>query len=327
MLTRMFFPIVDDTTRESTITKEIEFDIEVLLGMIGIEHKYMLTPVSDKPGCVRMQLHKSIYYDFLTKISNIFVPGEKWIFVHWLKGVKTKTFSVSDAEKEIGFKIVNNDRFVLSHFAKCLYRKKNASVSNPPYEKDISVLVAAAINVAPDKVSVELVGNAITKASVETVYSVFIEGNMHLHLAVDHVGCIKLQCWPMVAEDWVKRERKWPESEIIMELSSFCYIIAKPSPEEKENTETTEWCYSFAHHEKQLVNLRSEEQNLIYLIIKAIFYKNAKPLNPENITSFLLKTVMFWVCEEHPPNDSLWEINFPSIIDAIHYVFKRLKKL
>ena len=34
---------------------------------------------------------------------------------------------------------------------------------------------------------------------------------------------------------------------------------------------------------------------------------------------------MSWVCEEYPPDDSLWEMHFPSIINAIQFLFSRLK--
>ena len=318
IISRMFFPTVNNETADHTITKELEIDIELLLGVLHKEHSHMLIPVAEKPGYVRLHINDRVDYNFLASISNLF--GK------WKRAAEDKCLSFHDLEKNLGFKFVNKNGFFLSHSAKGFYRQKHSSIRSSPIKRRISECVAAAMNTDPDNVTILRVGNDITKASLETVYSVFINDNKFVQLAIDNVGCIQFQWWPEDAEEWVTRERTWPSVETIEMLSSCCYIIAKPSNEEKDNLESTEWCYSFAHVEKELANRRSEQQKLIYLIIKSIFYKYMKPIDPEFITSYFLKTIMLWFCEEHPPDHRIWEIYFPSMINIIQYLFKRFKE-
>ena len=129
-----------------------------------------------------------------------------------------------------------------------------------------------------------------------------------------------------VAHEWSVRKRYWPNTDIITELTKCCFIICKSSDSEKDNPDSTEWRYSFSNVERKLVQLRSDNQNFIYLITKAIFYKYLKHVDPDNVSSFLIKTVMMWFCEEHPPNDLLWKQDFPSIIKTVQVLYVTLKE-
>ena len=66
--------------------------------------------------------------------------------------------------------------------------------------------------------------------------------------------------WPIIASKWLERQRKWPTKEIIKTVTTHCYLIAKPSSEEKDNPNTTEFCFSFAYTEYQLIQYQSEHQ-------------------------------------------------------------------
>ena len=64
--------------------------------------------------------------------------------------------------------------------------------------------------------------------------------------------------------------------------------------------------------ERILAELRTPPQQEAYFLFKAIFYKYLKPLKSQNpdgngFFSFLCKTVMMWVCEQHSPQDTVWE--------------------
>jgi len=103
----------------------------------------------------------------------------------------------------------------------------------------------------------------------------------------------------------------------------FAYIIAKPSPEEKENRETVEWRYAFAHVERKLVGLRSKQQNLLYLMLKIILVKYIKPIDPEKISSFIAKTIMFWACEKfHCDDHEVWKKE--SSMDTLTYLLGKM---
>jgi hypothetical protein len=86
----------------------------------------------------------------------------------------------------------------------------------------------------------------------------------------------------------------------------YCYLISKPSDAEKNNRDTTEFTYSFHHLETALAQLRSPQQQAVYMKYKSLIYKYIKPLDGD-IPSFYGKTVMFWCQEEYPPEHKLWE--------------------
>lgn len=132
--------------------------------------------------------------------------------------------------------------------------------------------------------------------------------------------------WPEVAKEWVTRKRNWPDYATVKKLTRVGYIITKPSDDNKFNIETTELRYSFANVERELVNMRSDQQNIIYLLFKSMVYKHLKPLDKENIHSFIGKTVMFWTCEEHGMDDPVWKSDHQSTICTVTYLFKKLLK-
>ena len=140
------------------------------------------------------------------------------------------------------------------------------------------------------------------------------------------VTLLKLTWWPTIAQEWKSRDRNWPSPTEIEKISRFCYIINKPSPIERDNEETVELRYSFTHVERGLVCMRSRHQNKVYLIFKIIFLKWIKPLDPEHISSFVAKTIMFWACEELPPDHEMWNEDLDSMLTSLSYLFLQTKK-
>ena len=67
-----------------------------------------------------------------------------------------------------------------------------------------------------------------------------------------------------------------------------------------------EFQYSFAHIERRIISLQSDNQRLVFYIAKSIFYRWIKPINPDVITSFMLKNTMLWLCEEYGPENNIW---------------------
>ena len=81
------------------------------------------------------------------------------------------------------------------------------------------------------------------------------------------------------------------------QLTTRCFVIAKPSDEEKDNKKTYELTYLFHEVETTLAQMRSNGQNIIYMKYKSLLCKHIKPIDPENIPSFWGKTLRFWLCE------------------------------
>ena len=57
-----------------------------------------------------------------------------------------------------------------------------------------------------------------------------------------------------------------------------------------------------------------------------MFYKWIKPLDPEQLSSFIFKTIMMWTCEEYPPDHVVWEEDDFSTLQAVSYLFKEMHK-
>ena len=104
------------------------------------------------------------------------------------------------------------------------------------------------------------------------------------------------------------------------------FVIAKPSFEEKHKNDTTELRYMFSHIEKEISLARSPNQNLVYLIFKSMFYRYIIPIDEENISSYIAKTTMFWMCEKYPKNHNFWEDNSSTIKNAVVQLFIELLK-
>ncbi|XP_052069262.1 uncharacterized protein LOC127708433 [Mytilus californianus] len=119
---------------------------------------------------------------------------------------------------------------------------------------------------------------------------------------IDVVLALKMSSWPLTAKEWVDRRRnsRWPSKELIEHIiKSDMYIVSvgHPDSDESEN----EWRYSFTMPEKCLGQSLGVFQRACYCLAK-ILLKSAIP-NSEGISSYFLKTLLFWVCEEIPEEE------------------------
>jgi len=117
---------------------------------------------------------------------------------------------------------------------------------------------------------------------------------------------VKLNWWPQVAQEWVNRKREWPSKEVINTMT-HSYLRMKPVDEENLDKDSVELTYSFSHVEKALVEKRTPQQNLVYLIFKSMMYRWMKPIVSDRVHSQISETVMFWTCEEYPPDHKIWD--------------------
>ena len=164
-------------------------------------------------------------------------------------------------------------------------------------------------------------------------YNININGKMH-RADCDIVIVIELRCWPHdVAESWLKRDRRWPDEAKVMEIvSDGCYVVARDSRDVKERTR---WQLTFFNAEIKLASLRTDEQKTAYLLAKSVYYKCVMPLNDDKqrpsdesvssetrLSSYFLKTVMMWTCEDHPPDDEFWNKDHTN--EAASHLLNRL---
>ena len=158
-------------------------------------------------------------------------------------------------------------------------------------------------------------GLNMTNATAEIHSRIRIDGEKFFRISYDCVPMIRLQWWPDVANEWKVRQRVWPSEHVIQELTQIGYVIGKP--QNKGDRNSTDLRYAFSHIEHKLVNMRSKRQKMIYLIFKILWVKHVKPFNPDKISSFIAKTVMFWMCEEIHPDDAWWSRHYHEILNDL----------
>jgi Mab-21 protein len=126
-------------------------------------------------------------------------------------------------------------------------------------------------------------------------------------VSIDIVPFLKCRFWPRIAVEWETRERLWPDQSCVEDIvRSSTRLIGKG-----KTHRSIDWRWSFSLAELQLTRLWTIDQFFIYNVFKNIFYRFINPLEPTDdaqqnyLTSYLVKTIMFWTCEQSPP--SFWE--------------------
>ena len=143
-------------------------------------------------------------------------------------------------------------------------------------------------------------------------------------LSIDRVPAMFVHDWPNIAGEWVIRERLWPTLSLVKEIiAKGCYIVPKPYYGHKGN-DILDWRWSFSLAEMIIANARTKEMDLSYLVLKSIFYRYLKPVeyDDKTLTSYLIKTVLLWQCEE---NDETWWSE-RRIVSCISVLLNRLKE-
>ena len=143
-------------------------------------------------------------------------------------------------------------------------------------------------------------------------------------LSIDKVPAITVKDWPHIASEWVNRGRLWPSLSLVKEIvMKGCHVVPKPCYGAKSNG-LLDWRLSFSLAEIILATTRTKEMDLSYLVLKSIFYRYLKPVefNDKTLTSYLIKTVMLWQCEEN--NETWWSER--SKVNCISILLNKLKE-
>jgi len=284
------------------LNREFEFDLDYTLLEIPLHFQHCIEEDKEKRGFVKI---KGGNFDFMCLARNI---GWNVSDVHLTEHVR-------DMSNENGY----IQPFKLKSIAKQKLQLKDA-------EKVVELIIAAALEEKKSDVSIRNQSNKVNKAAVEAEYLIKIKHRPIVQVSIDFATILKTTWWPELYNEWKNRkDRNWPSQNAIDELTKHCNIIAKPSDEEKENENTVEFRYSFGHIERSLVGMRSRQQMFIYLIFKIFLVKFLKPEDPDgNISSFLVKNTMLWVCEKFPPTSSMWNEDFESTCQTLCYLLSEL---
>ena len=260
---------------------------------INREHRFFIKE-SNKTGFVRIMINSK---------------EDQTYFKRFLKG-----FTKNDIFEQI----------IDKHFMKCNQLKKILQDSKMMKSRRYELIIAIILNIPLRKIKIHE-NRRVTKSSTEQTNEIYVNDVLKAILHIDLPILIPLD-WPCTyVEVWQKRQRKWPDLDLLSEEMKISYLIAKTSREEKNNINATEFQYSFAHIEQKIMALLSTNQRTLFYTAKIIFKKTIQPLSEVYFPSFLVKNTMFWICEQTPPDDPLWDFIFDEeFLTSLGYFFKKL---
>ena len=164
--------------------------------------------------------------------------------------------------------------------------------------------------------------DSISKATSQRRHGFNINGKKYLVLNLDIAFVIETKFIPNILKEFSERTSYNLSPSVLDHL----YIIAKSSHEEKTNKNTTEWSYSFCHIENHIfTDVFTDTHRLIYLVTKSIFKKHIQPLDNNLLTSYLMKTILFWRFENEKFSQEDW-FNGTMILSQTHSMFKDFKR-
>ncbi|XP_045173860.2 uncharacterized protein LOC123535314 [Mercenaria mercenaria] len=123
-----------------------------------------------------------------------------------------------------------------------------------------------------------------------------------VYVSLDCVLTFKCE-YPSVVEDWCKRERKysWPNKDLVERVKNLDVLVVpagcKGSPDED-----LQWRISLTLAEQALVHSFNDIQIKLYAALKMLAKHELKPIC-ENITSYILKNLLFWTFENTDINN------------------------
>ncbi|XP_071177818.1 uncharacterized protein [Mytilus edulis] len=124
----------------------------------------------------------------------------------------------------------------------------------------------------------------------------------------DYVYCIRGEQWPVEASEYKTRRRifNWPTKQLFNEIIESGYFLAAVGSKESKNKEKeVQWRVSFNKAEQLIIESFNETQIHCLMILKNIKNKLLPKAVGKNITSYTMKTVMFWCLEE--TRDIIWK--------------------
>ena len=130
----------------------------------------------------------------------------------------------------------------------------------------------------------------------EIVFKIFYKKYFH---SCDIVLALSCAGWPLSANEWITRERMWPDKDLVKRIAQDGFhIVPKISPE-------GDFRLSFSLAETTLIKHWSSFQHKVVKAFKAVikYYQNVWRSNMNKIiTTYHLKTIAFWYIEKRPQN-------------------------
>ena len=124
----------------------------------------------------------------------------------------------------------------------------------------------------------------------------FEKSSDHQKGGVDIVPAFKAPGWPMVAQEWMRRQRKWPSQKVIDQILQEGFHLVVKAPKNGGNLEC-DFRISFANAEFLLSRELNEVQRECYRCLKK-FHRDYLSTKPKSLVSFHLKNLFLQTVEE-----------------------------
>ena len=141
-------------------------------------------------------------------------------------------------------------------------------------------------------------------------------------MEADVAFALKCNRWPDEFNEWIRRPRRhnWPSPELIAKISRLdCHAVAVGDP--TSSVRSQEWRLSYLMGERELVWSFNDVQIQTYVILKSLRKKHLEPLAADQISSYHLKTIMFWLIEEE--GNSRWVEE--NLLECVNSCLERLQ--
>ena len=135
--------------------------------------------------------------------------------------------------------------------------------------------------------------HSITEAANATNFE---KSSDHQKGGVDIVPAFKAPGWPMVAQEWMRRQRKWPSQKVIDQILQEGFHLVVKAPKNGGNLEC-DFRISFANAEFLLSRELNEVQRECYRCLKK-FHRAYLSTKPKSLVSFHLKNLFLQTLEE-----------------------------
>ena len=143
------------------------------------------------------------------------------------------------------------------------------------------------------------------------------------YMSYDIVASYKCVC-PDIIDNWVSRPRNqgWPSKEIMRETAALDGHVVPVGFKGSEHMDM-EWriCYSLA--ELFLMRSLSEGQIKVYILLKKLIKSAVHPIC-KDMTSYIMKNVVLWICEQYGDTKFGKEEILPRLFDCIKFLQKCL---
>ena len=113
---------------------------------------------------------------------------------------------------------------------------------------------------------------------------------------IDFVPALRCLGWPRVAREWIKRERKWPSTDVVGEvIHEGIHLVVKP-PKDGGNPDC-DFRISFSHAEYLLSQEMNDIQRECYRCFKR-YHRAYLSTKPKSLVTYHLKTIFLQTIEE-----------------------------